>query len=121
MTIWEDGVPTGLGLYEGRNTRAYAVSNDGKVVVGEASGFQAIIWTEARGLESLSAYLEYHGINLPLGFELFRASGVSADGQSILVLAATPWGTTEGMLFTIPAPAALPIFGVLYFTSRRRR
>lgn len=121
MTIWEDGVPTGLGLYEGRNTRAYAVSNDGKVVVGEASGFQAIIWTEARGLESLSAYLEYHGINLPLGFELFRASGVSADGQSILALAATPWGTTEGMLFTIPAPAALPIFGVLYFTSRRRR
>jgi uncharacterized membrane protein len=65
---------------------AFAVSDDGNVVVG-ASGVwpvrNASIWTPATGLELLSDYASARGITLPDGWLLASASSISADGLTI--------------------------------------
>lgn len=65
---------------------AFAVSEDGNIVVG-ASGFgwnrSAVVWTPATGMVTLADYAAAHGVTIPAGWTLATASGVSADGKTI--------------------------------------
>lgn len=68
-----------LGPGYGSQSRAFAVSADGKTVVGARSGSkgsEAIAWTEAEGMVSLG--------QLPRGDNLSVALGVSADGSTVV-------------------------------------
>ena len=72
-----------------------AVSADGSVIVGfseSSAGREAFVWTETFGMRSVRDLLTVeHGLDLT-DWELDRATGVSADGRTIV-----GWGTrTEG-------------------------
>ena len=65
---------------------AFAVSDDGNVVVGASGIFpvrHAFIWTPDTGMVWLSDYAAAHGVTIPAGWDLNTADGVSADGQVI--------------------------------------
>jgi probable HAF family extracellular repeat protein len=65
---------------------AFAVSDDGKVVVGGSGIFpvrHAFVWTQATGMVLLSDYAAAHGVTIPTGWDLSSANAVSADGQVI--------------------------------------
>ena len=79
-------------LNDGSNSEAYAASNNGAVIVGQAAdgnsfnASRAFRWTDAGGLEALSA-------SNP-NFTASRANDVSADGSVIVGLLGT--GETTG-------------------------
>jgi len=113
------GPPAGLGDVPGGTgvSRAYGVSSDGSVIVGKGnagSSFQAedlgvaMRWTAATGMVSLGF--------LPGGSDLSIATGVSADGATIVGFSRTAagaeafrWTATDQMvgLGTL-APAGSP-------------
>jgi uncharacterized membrane protein len=65
---------------------AFAVSDNGKVVVGASGVFPnrfATIWTPAGGMQWLSDYAAANGVTIPAGWSLGTALAVSADGQDI--------------------------------------
>jgi autotransporter-associated beta strand protein/probable HAF family extracellular repeat protein len=65
---------------------AYRANADGSVVVGyteSQSGQQAFRWTAATGMQSIQDTLTADGVNLN-GLTLTFATGVSADGQTIV-------------------------------------
>lgn len=82
------GGMVGLGHLPGStNGVAYAVSGDGSVIVGEsksASGETAFIWDNVNGIRNLQSVLSsnYH-LNLT-GWKLTSATGISADGKTIV-------------------------------------
>ncbi len=65
---------------------AYAVSADGSVVVGtgEYASSRAFIWDQSHGMRNLKEVLENdYGLDLT-GWTLTRATGISADGLTIV-------------------------------------
>ena len=65
---------------------AVAVSSDGNTVVGYTGtpiNMDAFIWTPATGMVFLEDYAAAHGVTLPVGFRLYGASAISADGLTI--------------------------------------
>lgn len=100
-----------------------ACSADGSVVVGygQLPGMHsAFVWTESGGMVSLGDVLTAGGVNLT-GWNLFEATGVSADGRTI-VGDGTFNGEQRGWIATIPAPGGL--VGATLFVGpllRRRR
>ena len=116
---WEDGVMTGLGIIG----CAYAVSADGSVIVG-ATIFDrsAFIWDETNGARDLKDVLVNDcGLDLT-GWTLERATGISADGLTIVGYGTNPDGLTEGWIAVIPEPATflLLAFGGLALLKKRR-
>jgi uncharacterized membrane protein len=117
---WTEGggmVPIGPG-------RAYAVSADGSVIVGEGVGSlnSAYFWTAELGMVNLKGYLFANGATDVVGWNLERATAISADGRVIVGYGRNDLGQVEGFYATIPAPSALlvPAAGLMMATRRRR-
>lgn len=93
------GTMTGLGFLPGGDrSTAYAVSADGKVVVGQSNyyggplSYQAFRWTEAEEMQSVQDLLDVAGVDTT-GWTLTQATGVSADGSVIVGNGTGPSGT----------------------------
>ena len=86
-------------------TEPRAVSGDGNVIVGQTlgpSGLESFIWTEDFQMRSLEDLLSTdHGIDLA-GWRLTDATGISADGRTIVGFGTNPSGQTEGWIATLP-------------------
>ena len=76
------------------SAQAYDVSADGSVIVGASgtvlSGNTAFVWTPQCGMESLQDRLIAEGANIPPGVFLDFATGVTADGRTIVGRALNP-------------------------------
>ncbi len=123
------GGMVGLGDLPGDefHSTASAVSFDGSVIVGQslsALGFEAFIWDSAHGMRSLQDLLVNQcGLDLT-GWTLRNATGISADGSTIVGSGYNPNGDLEAWIATIPEPASvfmLAMGAVLIVTKRRRR
>jgi probable HAF family extracellular repeat protein len=78
----------------GNQSHANAVSADGSVVVGSSAG-TAFVWTSAGGMRSVQSVLtDDFGIDLT-GWTLQEATGVSADGNTLVGWGQNPSGGTE--------------------------
>ncbi|GJQ29499.1 MAG: hypothetical protein HBSAPP03_13830 [Phycisphaerae bacterium] len=122
--MWVGGAPISLGVPAGFiRSRAFGVSDDGSVVVGQLDGIgqTAAIWTPNRGMEPLSIYLAFHGISVPSGINLLTATAVSADGRTIAGYSGPPGQVREGFVVHIPSPATLLVFPALFAARLRRR
>jgi uncharacterized membrane protein len=123
-TMWVNGVPMSLGLATGfGRSQALAVNDDGTVVVGhvDAPNQTAAVWTPDRGMERLSDYLAFHGVQVPAGINLITCTAVSADGMTIVGYTGLPGQVRDGFVATIPAPGVLCTFIVGFVASSRRR
>jgi len=134
----EAGGVVGLGYLPGglEQSEAFAVSADGSVIVGRGSvgyappgdGFsqaiyEAFIWTPDEGLRKLRDVLVAEcGLDLT-GWTLASATGVSADGRTIVGTGVDPEGNTEAWMAVIPEPATLSLLacGGAAMVGRRRR
>lgn len=124
---WEDDEMFGLGGLDpnGIDSYATAVSADGSTIVGRSvtgsDGYQAFIWDEDNGMRSLREVLENDcGLDLD-DWLLVEATGVSADGLTIVGHGLSSDG--EGAwIATIPEPATLLLLGLgsLVLLKRRR-
>lgn len=102
----------GLGDLAGGDfvSGASGVSADGSVIVGgsrSASGDEAFIWDSVNGMRSLRDLLIAEG-NEIVGWQLLGASGVSADGRTIVGIGIDPNGQFQGWLARLNAPAVIP-------------
>lgn len=117
---------TGLGFLEGSDiSKAHDVSADGSVVVGEAEIENvrvAFIWDADHGMRRLDAVLEALGVDLT-GWSLSSATGVSADGSTIVGYGNGPNGLEAWIAF-VPEPGSeIPLtvgFTFLCYARRRR-
>lgn len=85
-----------------------AVSGDGSIVIGSRSGgfgfppSGALIWDEVNGFCNLQDVLEAeYDLDLS-GWTLFEATGISADGRTIVGTGWHPYGRPEGWIATLP-------------------
>jgi len=125
---WENGVMTGLGDLPGGRFRsgAEAVSANGSVVVGFGTTstegeIEAFIWDQTNGMRNLKDVLgKGYGLDLS-GWTLQNATGISADGLTIVGYGINPDGLAEGWIATIPEPGTLLLFGLGTIFLRRRR
>lgn len=79
---------------------ATAVNADGSTIVGFSNsdaGNEAFLWTQSEGMVSLADYLRLKGVSLT-GWTLDTATGVSADGTTIVGCATTPDGGSEAFV-----------------------
>ena len=80
---------------------ALGVSEDGSGVVGSgnsANGNEAFIWNSSQGMRNLKQVLTNdYGLNLT-GWTLSEATGISADGLSIVGWGINPSGNNEAWL-----------------------
>jgi probable HAF family extracellular repeat protein len=123
---WAQGAAQDLGVLPGAFfSIGYGMSDDGWVIAGSSYGGvipeTAVVWTAADGMRTLSAILELHGVQPPLGYRLEQVRAVSGDGMTFAGVARN-LGTNlrEGFVATIPSPtlSALILAPMLF---RRRR
>ncbi len=94
---WINGVPQSLGDLPGgiANANSYDIDASGRTVVGigtTAIGNEAFIWRESMGIQNLRTWLEAtYGIDLT-GWVLQNATGVSADGMTLVGYGIDPMG-----------------------------
>lgn len=101
----EAGGWVGLGDLPGGTfySIASAVSADGSVVVGSSRtdlGDEPFIWDAEHGMRNLKSVLIAGGLNLT-GWTLYQATGVSADGLTIVGVGVSPEGQTEAWRATL--------------------
>ena len=103
---WDNGVISALGDLPGGefDSSAIAVSDDGQIIVGEATtdqGSAAFIWDPTNGMRSLQELAaNLCGLDLS-GWSLTLPLGISADGRTI-VGRGLHNGSSEGWVLTIP-------------------
>jgi probable HAF family extracellular repeat protein len=121
-----DGGFTGLGDSFGAiETQAYAVSDDGRVVVGSTGRGdtqRAMVWDPDNGMRDLATILDANGFDWG-DSHLYRATDISADGQTILVDNLLIHLPVAVNLLPVPEPstlAALPLAAVVLRRRRRR-
>lgn len=95
-----------------------AVSDDGRVIVGQLAGWQAGIWTSSRGIETLGSYLTAMGVDTT-GWYFANCPAVSADGRTLGGSGWEPSGQPVGFVVTVPAPASCIM--LIALLRRRRR
>ena len=104
---WRD-----LGALSGGDSRSAAVNADGSVIVGKSNlvaggDYRATIWTNTDSMLDLNAYLAGLGVDpSPTGWTLTEATGVSADGLTI-VGNGLHNGIAEAWIVTLPADSDL--------------
>jgi probable HAF family extracellular repeat protein len=102
----------GLGDLPGGpfQSQAWAVSDDGAIVVGQATvagglfgagQSAAFIWDAAHGIRDLKQVLTGAGLDLS-GWMLTSARAISADGTVIAGIGINPNGDGEGWIATLP-------------------
>jgi probable HAF family extracellular repeat protein len=111
----------GLGFLAGdRVSGAHAVSSDGSIIVGSSRPTdssvtnRAFIWDATNGMRDLRTVLttEY-GLNVN-GWELGLATGVSADGRTIVGQGSNPQGNSASWIAYLgPAPVPEPLTSTL--------
>jgi len=111
-----DGL-VGLGDLPGGvfSSVARATSADGSVVVGasnSASGAQAIYWTSERGMRSVRDMLIAGGVTELADWTLTDATGVSADGRTIVGQGRNPLGQPVAWIATVPEPSTLVLAAI---------
>lgn len=104
---WIGGAPSGLGDLAGGKfaSTALAASSGGTTVVGygtSATGQEAIVWDSAHGTRNLRDALIAAGVPTITGWTLTQASGISADGTTIVGYGTNPNGQTEGWIAHLP-------------------
>ena len=102
---WTSAGMEGLGYLAGGGSdgEALGVSADGSVVVGysdTASVDEAFRWTSAGGMQSVASILADKGVELT-GWSLEGATGVSADGYTIVGYGLNPAGDYEAWVATL--------------------
>ena len=118
----------GLGFLPGPiweyYNRATAVSASGSVIVGisdAAISEQAFLWTERHGIRSLQDVLITDlGLDLT-GWTLTEATGISADGLTIVGTGINPSGDTEAFIVTLPEPGTIALIALGLPALFRRR
>lgn len=118
---WEARV---LGMLSGdTRARARAASAGGAWVVGQsfdAGGeSRAFVWSDSWGMRDLGSVLEGMGVALG-GFRLESATGISADGRTIVGYGFDPSGRTRGFVAVIPSPWGLLVLAGLLGRGGRR-
>lgn len=125
--IWRNGQVEAIPLPPGGFIRAYPSDMN---AVGDAwvGQFQmttnpdlAAMWTQSRGLETLSDYLAFRGIGVPAGWTLVNASSISDNGSVIAGWALPPQGQAVGFVAVIPGPASWTLALTLGWCGRRDR
>jgi len=100
------------------------MSDDGSVIIGEASNVGFIIWLDQGTPMLLTDYAESIGIDMS-GWDIEHVFAISADGTTIVGTGAKfEWsgtGRSEGFVLTIPAPGAAAVFGCAGLLAGRRR
>ncbi len=102
------GGMVGLGDLPGGDfhSSANAISSDGSIVAGQsisALGYEAFIWDNVNGMQNLKDMLiDKCGLDLT-GWQLWSATGISADGLTIIGWGYNPSGDQEAWRATIPA------------------
>lgn len=104
-----------LGNWEGGQiTDPRGVSADGQIIVGASleivggtNEYEAIIMGPGRRWRTLEDFLNLHG--QPTQWELHGATGVTADGRTIVGFGLNPQGLQQGWAITIPEPSSLSI------------
>lgn len=89
---------------------ANAASADGSVIVGtgnSAFGAQAFLWTAHTGMLDLREYLLAGGAEGLAAWTLTNATGISADGRTIVGWGINPEGVNEAWVATVPEPSTL--------------
>ncbi len=126
---WRNGNMEGLGDLSGGDFYSWArdVSADGSIVVGMGktgtggSGYEAFIWDEDNGMQSLQFVFEdEYGLDLT-GWTLQEARGISDDSLTIVGYGINPDGYTEAWIATIPEPATLLLLGFGGLILSRKR
>jgi probable HAF family extracellular repeat protein len=127
----EEGiVGLGLGNLPGRRTsHVDALSADGSIIVGGIIGDQigqhgsvAFVWDAHRGIRLLQEVLvDDYGLDL-MGWTLSGASGISADGRTIVGSGYNPDGQFEGWIAVLPEPSigGLLALGIAGLAGKRR-
>lgn len=104
----------GLGYLPGGFTSyALGVSSDGAVVVGggnSATGPKtAFVWTKEKGMQPVADVLAANGVKNVSGWTLEEATGISADGKTIIGVAQSPAGFTEDFSANLSAADTAPV------------
>jgi hypothetical protein len=132
--------PSGFEVYAARWTDSgvdliaaaapKAISADGRVIVGgrdSVGGDNAIYWSEATGSRSIRDMLTNNGIDTSDWLELNSATGISADGRTIVGygsrLDEEVGSVLEAWIMHIPEPSsiALVLSGLGVICGSRRR
>jgi probable HAF family extracellular repeat protein/predicted outer membrane repeat protein len=109
----QTGGLVGLGHLPGGNifSRAYAVSADGSAVVGissSGSGTIAFIWDSTNGMQNLKEVLtETYALDVT-GWDLYSATGISADGKTIVGSGGIDSWYSQSWIADI-GPSSLPV------------
>jgi len=103
---------------------AHDVSADGSIVVGSSKsglGLEAFLWDEAHQMRNLKKILENDGGLDLTGWLLKEATGISADGLTIVGYGTNPAGNTEAWIATTPEPVTLCLLGLGGLALVRKR